>query len=813
MFHHTSFTLNHQIERAVYEFYDKPALVHYMGYHRRSFTYGELKKLSHQMAVFLESLGLTKGDKVALWASNSPEWVTLMLGCSLMGLVLVPIDSLASESFAQTIFTKSKSCVLFHDRTEISWASRQEKILNIFERLPSQPQCLQNYVVAGSDVLQIVYTSGTTSEPKGVILSHQNILANAYSLRERFEYPEGSCFLSLLPLSHMMEQVIGCYGPLLYGCKIVYVTLRPLPHTLAISRREGVTHMVAVPGVLELLKNRIEKRIEALELWKKYLFEAIRKSPWLASFLLKPLRGRLKMVVCGGAALKKQTQAYFQSLGIDILCGYGMTEASPVITCQSPYQQTPGQVGKVLPRQFLRIHDDGEILTFGDNITRGYFENEAATQASFTCDGWLRTGDRGVLDSKGNLILLGRSKEMILTDNGMNIFPQDIEAVLEQLSPGSVAVVFEDPRHLGRLMAALKAKEPVDLEKLLLEANQKLGQHQKLNTIHLWPGDFPRTHTMKIQRNKVKEHFIHLKPTQNEIQIPKAIGIIFQMAGKTPTANWHHLYLKTDLGFDSLAIVQLWMKLQSELGYEISSQMLEENLTLEHLLLNIEAKRAQPKKKKVYLGENCHGWKWACLRRFTQPLLHFFLKTYFKTQLENPFPQELLKLERPVMIIANHTSHLDLMALFQALPKTWRTRLTVAAARDYFFEKRHALLGRLVNAGIGCIGFSREGDHESNMALLESHWKNHHPLILMPEGTRSRTGKRLPIKKGAAWIAMQFQAVILPVHLEGCFERWPASASFPKRTGPLSASFQPVIDTKAFNDVESLTQAMDQALS
>jgi long-chain acyl-CoA synthetase len=810
MFQHTSFTLNHQIERACYEFHNWPAIVHYMGYHRRSFTYGELRLLSHRMAVYLENIGFVKGDRIAVWAANSPEWVVLMLGCSLMGLILVPIDTMAQESFAKNIYEKSKSKSLFSDRQAVSWAKKHEKLTTIFEHLPLNSVPERSYIVGGSDTLQIVYTSGTTSEPKGVVLTHQNLLANINSIRDRFVYPDGSSFISFLPLSHLLEQVIGCYGPLIYGCKIVYVNHRPVSHMLRISLIEKTSHMTAVPALLDLLKKRIETRLEKSPFWKRSLFNFLQKIPYIGRYLLIPFRGSLRMIVSGGATLKPSTQIFFQKLGIDVICGYGMTEASPVITCQNPHNQTPGQVGKALPRQFLRLSEEGEILVFGDNVSKNYFENEEATAANFTPDGWLKTGDIGSIDESGNLTLLGRIKEMILTSNGMNIFPQDIETVLESLAPGSKAVVVEDPLHEGHLIAALKAPEKIDLQWLIKQANNNLSDAQKLSRIEFWSGDFPRTHTMKIQRAKVKSFFANqTPPILSDFQLPQAISLAFELSGKKPVENWKILHLQTDLGFDSIQIVQLWMRLQNDLGFEIGSDVFEGNPTLEVWLKKIESRS---KTQKIYLGENCHRWTLSLIRCLSQPLLNRVSKAFFPVQEQNSFPKELLNLDRPIMIICNHTSHMDILSLLQVLPNPLKRNLTVAAARDYFFEKIGGLPGRCLNFIVGTIGFSRSGDHESNMQLLEKNWNVSHALVLMPEGTRSRTGELLPLKKGAAWIASQFHAVILPIQLKGCFEIWPASSTFPQKKGPISLKYMPLIDTENYSDTDSLTQAMTNAL-
>jgi long-chain acyl-CoA synthetase len=423
---------------------DKAAFVNRTGVRRIKVSYGEFHDLALKMANLLAQHGVATGDRVLIWGPNSSWWGVAYWGIIIRGAIAVPVDFMSDLARAESIRGLTRAKVVLQSRF------KPERITNTTSMLLEDLQYLLEEIqpiaelasIAPGDTAQLIYTSGTTGNPKGVILTHKNLVANLTQINEQIPIitPEFS-FLSLLPLSHMFEQMGGFFTPLYRGATIVYLrTLKPSAIMKALNEEE-IFVIMSVPRLMQLLKTTIER-----EVGEKHLSGVLRQLLQLATRLPKGVRRRLffpvqrkfgrnfTVFISGGAPLDPESFTFWDSMGFTVLEGYGLTECSPVLCVNTMERQVAGSVGPSLPGVQLKI-EGKEVLARGDNVFPGYYENEQASAAAFTEDGWFRTGDIGEIGPDGALIIKGREKELIVTGSGVNVFPDELEAVLNK-APG-----------------------------------------------------------------------------------------------------------------------------------------------------------------------------------------------------------------------------------------------------------------------------------------------------------------------------------------------------------------------------------------
>jgi long-chain acyl-CoA synthetase len=442
--------------------------------------------------------------------------------------VLVPLDVRSSPEFVSRIIQQTRPKLLFCSREtsdDLPDPSPPTIVLeDLAGLLEGHPAQWSGPAIVDDDIAELMFTSGTTGDPKGVILTHRNLVANIMACRDRVPIDSSSRLLSLLPLSHMLEQMGGLLVPLSRGASIIYPASRQ-PRTLfSAMQREGVTNIIMVPQALELLMSGMEREVRAKgkeKQWRSLLriapFLPLAVRRWLFREVHRQLGGKLRYIMSGGAYLDPRLARKWEALGIPILQGYGATEASPVITTNTFQHHRLGSVGKVLPGQEIKIADDGEVLTRGPNVTPGYWQNPQATQAAFE-DGWYRTGDLGYLDRDGFLYLKGRKKDLIVLPNGQNVYPEDLETLLNQQPGVKDSVVVGLPAESGavRVHAVLLMEEGYRASEAVTAVNRQVSDHQRIRGHTVWPQeDFPRTHTLKIRKPLVLD-FLQRQPETDE---------------------------------------------------------------------------------------------------------------------------------------------------------------------------------------------------------------------------------------------------------------------------------------------------------
>jgi long-chain acyl-CoA synthetase len=505
-------------------------------------SYGQVAATAFRFARELEARGIEKGERVLLWASNSAEWVAVFFGCASRGVVVVPLDVESAPDFVARVQQQTQAALLLVSSETKRHAAALDLATLLLEDLEEivarhTPAPFKSEDVAAGDLVEIIYTSGTTAEPRGVCLTHGNLLANLAPLEseirkylrwERLVHPVR--FLCLLPLSHVFGQFMGILVPQLLGGEVVFQdTLNPSEIVAAIKRGR-ISVAVTVPRLLGTLREHVERREEARGRGGKFRLALARagaatplKRLWLFRRVHRDFGWKFWAFVTGGATLAAETEAFWRLMGFPVIQGYGMTETASLITVNHPFKSGRGRgsVGKTLPGQELKLDEGGEILVRGANVSPGYWRggaSETAADDALSDGGWLRTGDLGEMDEAGNIYFRGRKKDVIVTAAGLNIHPEDIESALSRQPEVSQSAVVgvEGPRGPEPL-AVLILRDAATNPALPIErANRSLARHQHVRRWHVWPeSDFPRTATQKIRKRDILARLDPQQATKN----------------------------------------------------------------------------------------------------------------------------------------------------------------------------------------------------------------------------------------------------------------------------------------------------------
>ena len=464
---------------------EREAVRFHNGFRTWKFSYRQLYSQICAFSHYLNQAGLRKGDRVLLWGENRIEWVVAFWGCLAQGIQVVPVDLNFSASLVGRIQGNVRAKLLIQgDRVEPHKIDLPKLSFRQMELLPPWSS-LETRKISSSDIVEIVYTSGTTAEPKGVIHRHANLWANLKPFQEEIhKYHVWSRpfqpirILNLLPMSHMYGQSLGIFLPLLLEGAVVFLEeLRPSAIIQSL-RREKVSVLVAVPRLVRSLQSQLERTFDLSgpEIRQSGMAGVARRW-WHYRRPHRALGWKFWSIVVGGAHLDSESEAFWRRLGFLVLQGYGLTETSPVVTVNHPFHARQGSIGQVLKGQEVKIAGDGEILVRGASVADQYLGGEA--QEEVCRGGWLHTGDLGELDQEGFLYYKGRKKDVIVTSEGLNVYPQEVESVLNSFPEINQSVVVgRTKRNQEEIHAALIVQRaPCDLDALMARANQQLEPH------------------------------------------------------------------------------------------------------------------------------------------------------------------------------------------------------------------------------------------------------------------------------------------------------------------------------------------------
>jgi long-chain acyl-CoA synthetase len=779
-------TLIHLLRDAAARYGDRSALLIKPGFRTRTWSYRELAELAPRVATVLSERGLERGDRVLIWGVNRPEWAIGFFGALFAGLVLVPLDVRSQPDFVAKIARRTRAKLVLASTQTAPLAEGLRLPVVLIESLPDRARVAQPMPTPElhpSDLVEVVFTSGTTGEPKGAMLTHANLMANAAALREVFPFQPDERLLSILPLSHMFEQTCGLLAPFLAGASIVYPVSRQPAVLMRTFREYRVTMLLIVPAGLKLLDSAIQRKVDASG--KRASFDRLHRiAPRLPRFarrlLFRPVisqfGGRFRTVAIGAAALEEDVANRWTDMGFDVLQGYGATELSPAVSFTRPSRNRIGSVGEAVPGVEIRIAEDGEVLVQGASVFAGYWEDADATAAAIDADGFYHTGDVGQLDDDGFLTLRGRKKDMLAMPDGTKVYPEDIEAVLgrDQRLRDATVVGWQPPRGELRVQAVLLIEDPANADAVVRDANTHLGAHQQIRGVTIWPDeDFPRTNTLKVKKRLILDRLAELEsgagPTAAHVNAAAAspvgpsgvLTLVASVANLPVTSVQPESCLSSDLNMDSLARVELLGVIEEELGTYIDDADLDPETTVAQLTAMVHAAKDAKHETGIF------GWPLSPIARGTGIVIQtlFMVPAFFSLyRVRVTGLEKLRNLKGPVLFTPNHCLHNDIGIMLTRFPIGWRWRLSVAAAADDIFGNPIRGFG---SALIGnAFPLAREGAIRRSLELLGARLDRGFSVLIFPEGKLTVGGPTQPFKSGTGLLAVEGATPVVPMKLK-----------------------------------------------
>jgi long-chain acyl-CoA synthetase len=793
-------------------------------------SFAEWRERARACAARLKAAGVEAGDRVLVAAHSHPAWAVDFFGIQLAGATAVPLDQSIEPDIARNLARASRAKAFIADR-EVAERVRSavgEGLAWLDLEAAAAPGTAAELPDVGpDDVAALIYTSGTTGQPKGVMLSHANLTSLVASLAPLFPLGKGDRVLSVLPLHHTFELTCGLLLPLSRGARVIYLD-ELNAERLELGLKSGrATAMVGVPALWEMLERRIAARVaERGQLAARIFDVAVELNRTLGKSLgvdagrllfgpvHEALGGHLKFLVSGGAALSERTHHVFAGLGLHLAEGYGLTEASPVLTvAEAGPGARAGHVGQAIPGVEIRIDQPnsggvGEVVARGPNVMLGYADDPESTRGTIDRDGWLHTGDLGRLDKRGRLVIVGRAKDTIVSSSGENVYPDDVEARLGTIEHVAELAVGADDARGGERVAAVAVVEPDDaLERSARHARAKknldrafaaLPQVMRPALVTLVDVPLPRTATHKVKRAEVRrlvERVAPLseRPPRLEVRDSAEPDGVAQMvrtaaaalARREPGELGAATSLRGDLGFDSLMLLELLIALEAQAGGALDADRLAACSTLGEVEAWLADSRAARRLARATASiesepEDTSFEMPPALRDAAMHWLGRAQMGFYDRVLETRVTgRAFIPHNRNALVAANHASHLDMGLVKYALGSYGRDLVSLAA-QDYFFESgrwRRAYFENLTNL----VPMSRGGSLRQSLRQAGELLEQGKTVLIFPEGTRSPDGEVHEFKPAVGHLALHSGIDILPVYLGGTFSALPKGASVLRR--------------------------------
>jgi long-chain acyl-CoA synthetase len=790
------------------------------GYRMEWFTYRQVMEMAFGFFGELQARGIGKGDRVMLWGENSARWVAAFSGCAICGVIVVPMDDGTSSDFAVRVSQQVHAKLWVCSHKHAAEASRNAGTIPVMvleevkipalsqrtrQRQGSQDHSVifTNLPIGRDDALQIVFTSGTTAEPKGVVLTHGNVLANIEPLEremrrylkyERWVHPVR--FLNLLPLSHVFGQFLGMFLPPILGATVIFQEGMKPSEIVSTIRRERISVLVSVPKVLQSLKQKIERDLadeSGLEDFQRRFREAEGKHFlhrwWIFRDLRRLFGWRFWALISGGASLDRETEEFWDRLGYAAIQGYGLTETASLITVNHPFKLGRGSIGKVLPGRDIKLAADGEILVRGGGVAAGYWEG-SGVHSVVDEEGWYHTGDIGELDATGNVYFKGRKKEVIVTPAGMNIYPEDLETALRtQPEIRDCVVVGIDRGGNAEPCAVLILRHHADAKAVTERVNERLADFQRIGIWLEWPEpDFPRTNTQKPKRNVIAEFAANQLRGGADISQQNPVGQLIEQFVKRLGATQPNkpgeanlsADLGTDLGLSSLDRVELISALEDRYHVDLGETSFSAARTvgdLDRMLSGQGSARVEYHYPLWVLH-----WPVTWLRWLAQYLLirsAVFLLGWPRIEGR----ENLQGVSGPLLVICNHISDVDPGFVQTALTARLRNRLatatggealeklrTPAAGRNWFGRTYDRIQWALGVSLLNLFPLPREAGFRQSFAYAGRAVDLGYSVLVFPEGRHTTDGKINSFQPGIGLLANNLGIPVLPMRIHGLFE-------------------------------------------
>ncbi|WP_037919347.1 AMP-binding protein [Sulfurihydrogenibium subterraneum] len=756
-------------------------------------------QLLDQIDKFSSLISVDKDDKVAIFSENRPEWIYTFFAVWQKGAINVPIDFMSNEEDLLYILKDCKPKFIFTSK------ENKEKVLAVKDKLDYQIQIFvfeeldfnlkkdsQEIKRDLEDVAVILYTSGTTGSPKGVMLTYKNILSNVRAVEKVGIASEKDSTLALLPFHHSYPLVVSMIIPLNLQATIVFLDKLTPEDILEKLKTYKVSILIAVPRVYSLFHRRIFQEINKNS-FAKTIFKVVKALNYqpLSRLIFKKVHqvfgGNIKYFVSGGSKLDLDVAKDIWALGFRVVEGYGLTETSPIVSFNPPNRIKLGSVGKPIEGVKVKILD-GEILVKGDNVFKGYYNKPLETQNSFK-DCFFMTGDLGYLDDEGYLYITGRKKEIIVLPNGKNINPEEIENHILKISDivKEVAIIQKDNSLFAIIypdFESVKKKGIVNLEEAIKwsvidKYNLTQPPYKRIGGFKIVNQELPKTRLGKIRRFMLKD-FLE-KAEQKPKPIKEPDSQVYQilkdyLKSYTNLPVYPDSHIEIDLALDSLGKVELLTFIETTFGVSITEKDLAENITVESLYKLIEDRKTKVETQAVNWKEILNQKSTVEIKEgyitYLKPILKTFFKIYNKLQVEG---LENIK-EKPVIFAPNHQSYLDGFLLIASLPKDVLKDTYFLAEETYFQTEFRKFIAKNFNIIPVNINKNLKESLIKSAAVL----KNGKNLVIFPEGARTRDGSLLPFKKGFAILSKELNIPVIPIVISGAFESYPINAKIPK---------------------------------
>jgi long-chain acyl-CoA synthetase len=623
-------------------------------------------------------------------------------------------------------------------------------------------------------------------------------------------------FLNLLPLSHMFGQSMSALIPPMIAGEVFFQPGYSPREAARLIRRRRISVMVCVPQMLDLLREYILAAFPEAA-------DPPRAKKWYARWwqyrrIHRHFGWKFWAFVVGAAALDPSLEEFWGKLGYVVIQGYGLTETAPVATLNHPFHASKGSVGKAIGGVEIRIAPDGEVLLRGENVTPGYYSEGGSP--THDPEGWLHTGDIGELAADGNLKILGRKKEMIVSPDGLNVYPEDVERALNA-QPGvrESAVVAARDGAREQVHAVLVLDPGASAEAVVSTANRMLETHQRIRGVSIWPGEaLPRTSgTNKLKRGEVAKWLAGVPVPGKSAEGDSVQQIIAKFAGRTVDPNAP----LDELALSSLDRIQLMMELEQRTGGSVDEAAFSAARTVADLAHLRPAAGSTPAEPFVF-PEWSRGRAARIVRRIALPLVLPLARIFAWIRVEGL--ENLRGLEGPVVFASNHQSHFDVPSIFIALPSRWRYHTSPAMAKEFFDAHFHPerysgfkWFTNTLNYVLACLVFSafplpqRESGTRDALRYAGELAADGSSILIFPEGKRTEAGELLPFRPGTAMLASRLSLTVVPVRLTGLEKVLHKDAKFPTPGRARVAFGKPL--QLAGDDYGALAATLQQAVS
>ncbi len=816
---------------------------HPEGYEKVSYL--DLWNLCIYTASKLKTSDIKPGDHVALYAENSPAWAVSYLGIHFLEAVVVPLDAQLSAKDILPLLSFSNTKAIITDKNHLQELEPLLKDshcpIKLFsvESLSSNPTIHTLPVkwkgnTTSEDVLMsTIFTSGTTGTPKGVELTRRNIESNIEGVLSQIEVSSKDNVLNILPLHHTFSCTVALLGPLVAGATVTFSYSLKSSDLLGTMRETDVTIFPGVPKLFTLLDREIFKKVDSLGLAPRALFwmlysiskwvrekTGIRLGRTLFKKIHSPFGDKLRFFASGGAKLDAGVSERFLNLGFLILEGYGLTETSPVISITPPGKPKPGSAGMPIPGVEVRIdspnlNGTGEIIVRGPNVMKGYYENEAATKEVIR-SGWLHTGDLGMIDGEGNIVITGRAKEVIVLSSGKNIYPEDVEKHYENIQFLKEICVLASLTDTGevrglRMVAVpdlnlisargvLNTRERIRSE--ISSIGSRIPSYMQITELMLFYDELPRTRLGKLKRGEIEKLINKQKPKLSEekfalsavekalIEAPSSTRFLKRLEEiggiKGPFSPDQDLSI--DLGLDSLTLVEVTVLLENEFGVKLKEEELPSVRTIGDVLRRIKDSSSanlslsnnlslSPELEENYLSVKTlfeekpsialdeffnfnRGTIKRLVMRIIQSAICLIVRVAFRVKVEgvNKIPKT-----GAVLICPNHQSYIDPLLIFSLIPGAMLERLLFVAFGEIFSRPPLSWLKRPTRI----IPTGSAGTLGESLKLSYQGLKRGMAVCIFPEGGRTTSGELMPARPGAGILSVESGAPIVPILIDG----------------------------------------------